>query len=182
VGQAPECDVESFYQGALDALRERPDVYVIGEIRDALTAAQAVALAEAGPLVIATIHAKSTELGLLKMLRLLSQTGEPVDGQARALAETLQGTICQALIPAMDNSTWFLASECMTVNKEIRCLIAERNIADVRSAMEKVGRRGGCNLMHDDLFGLYTSKKVLLEDIRKATTDPTRLDKLFANE
>jgi hypothetical protein len=50
-------DVESFYLGALDALRERPDVIVIGEIRDAQTAQEALALAEAGPLVLASLRA-----------------------------------------------------------------------------------------------------------------------------
>src|ERR1700716_359238 len=64
-------DVDSFYLGALDALRERPDVILIGEIRDAQTAQEALALSESGPLVFATLHAKSTELGLQKMLRSL---------------------------------------------------------------------------------------------------------------
>ncbi|WP_223871788.1 type IV pilus twitching motility protein PilT [Candidatus Dactylopiibacterium carminicum] len=62
-------DVASYYLGALDALRERPDVILIGEIRDAETAQEAVALAEAGPLVFATLHARSTELGLQKLHR-----------------------------------------------------------------------------------------------------------------
>jgi Tfp pilus assembly pilus retraction ATPase PilT len=67
-------DVESYYLGALDALRERPDVIVIGEIRDAQTAQEALALAESGPLVLASLHARSTELGLQKMLRLLGNS------------------------------------------------------------------------------------------------------------
>ncbi|MBS1208737.1 MAG: twitching motility protein, partial [Proteobacteria bacterium] len=67
-------DVASFYLGALDALRERPDVILIGEIRDAQTAQEALALSEAGPLVLATLHARSTELGIQKMLRLLGNT------------------------------------------------------------------------------------------------------------
>ncbi|RUT67536.1 twitching motility protein, partial [Flavobacterium cupreum] len=56
-------DVDSYYLGALDALRERPDVIVIGEIRDAQTALEALALAESGPLVFASLHARSPELG-----------------------------------------------------------------------------------------------------------------------
>jgi twitching motility protein PilT len=67
-------DVESYYLGALDALRERPDVIVIGEIRDAQTAQEALALAESGPLVFASLHARSTELGLQKMMRLLGNS------------------------------------------------------------------------------------------------------------
>src|SRR3569832_993797 len=66
-----EGDVQSYYLGALDALRERPDVVLIGEIRDSETAQEALALSESGPLVFATLHARSTELGLQKMLRVL---------------------------------------------------------------------------------------------------------------
>src|SRR5438067_13824486 len=77
-----DADVGSYYLGALDALRERPDVIVIGEIRDAQTAQEALALAESGPLVLATLHARSTELGLQKMLRLLGNS----EAQGQALA------------------------------------------------------------------------------------------------
>ena len=80
-------DVETFDLGAKDALRERPDVIVIGEIRDAETAHEALALAESGPLVLASLHARSTELGLQKMIRLLGNT-EP---QRQALAHALRG-------------------------------------------------------------------------------------------
>src|SRR5438067_824803 len=91
-----DADVGSYYLGALDALRERPDVIVIGEIRDAQTAQEALALAESGPLVLATLHARSTELGLQKMLRLLGNS----EAQGQALAHALRGVLCQALLPS----------------------------------------------------------------------------------
>src|SRR3954470_12982721 len=118
-------DVGSYYQGALDALRERPDVIVIGEIRDAETAQEALALAESGPLVLASLHARSTELGLQKMVRLLGNA-EP---QSQALAHALRGVLCQALLPSVDGDRYHLATECLTSNPEVVSMIESGNLS-----------------------------------------------------
>lgn len=162
-------DVESYYVGALDALRERPDVILIGEIRDAQTAQEALALSESGPLVFATLHARSTELGLQKMLRLLGNA----DSQAQALSHSLRGVICQALLPSLQGDTYQLASECLTSSPEVASLIESRNIGRIRPLLENLGRipNSGCHTMNDDLQLLLRAKKVSADDARKATTD-----------
>ncbi|MEN3362754.1 MAG: twitching motility protein PilT [Burkholderiales bacterium] len=162
-------DVESYYLGALDALRERPDIILIGEIRDAQTAQEALALSESGPLVFATLHARSTELGLQKMLRLLGN-GEP---QAQALSNSLRGVICQALLPSVQGDTYHLASECLTVNPEIAQLIESGNISAIRPLLQKLEKDSGsgCHTMNEELQRLVKAKKVSFDDARKATTD-----------
>jgi twitching motility protein PilT len=162
-------DVESYYLGALDALRERPDIILIGEIRDAQTAQEALALSESGPLVFATLHARSTELGLQKMLRLLGN-GEP---QAQALSNSLRGVICQALLPSVQGDTYHLASECLTVNPEIAQLIESGNISGIRPLLQKLEKDSGsgCHTMNEELQRLVKAKKVSFDDARKATTD-----------
>jgi twitching motility protein PilT len=161
-------DVESYYLGALDALRERPDVIVIGEIRDAQTAQEALALAESGPLVLASLHARSTELGLQKMLRLLGN-GEP---QAQALAQALRGVLCQALLPALGGERYHLATECLTPNPDVVRMIESGGISGIRALMDSgEDKNAGCYSMNTALRTLLREKKISLEDAKNATTD-----------
>ncbi|WP_019142077.1 type IV pilus twitching motility protein PilT [Noviherbaspirillum massiliense] len=170
-------DVESYYLGALDALRERPDVILIGEIRDAQTAQEALALAESGPLVFATLHARSTEFGLQKLLRLLGNG----DAQSQALSNCLRGVICQALLPSLKGDSFHLASECMTTNPEVMQLIGSRNIAGIRPLLDKLSQvaGSGCHTMNDDLKLLIQAKKISLDDARRATTDRMKFEGMF---
>ncbi|MDB5797385.1 MAG: twitching motility protein [Paucimonas sp.] len=166
-------DAQSYYLGALDALRERPDVVLIGEIRDAETAREAVALAESGPLVIASLHARSTEMGLQKMLRLLGNT----DSEAQALASSLRGMLCQALLPAADGRSYHLATECLTMNAEAARLVETRNLAGIRPLLDRLDRDAGsgCHTMNSDLGLLLKAGKVGIEDARKVSTDRANL-------
>ena len=170
-------DVGSYYLGALDALRERPDVILIGEIRDAETAQEALALSESGPLVFATLHARSTELGLQKFLRLLGNN----ESQAQALAGALRGVICQALLPSLKGDGYHLASECLTVNPEVMHLIETRDIGGVRPLLEKLSANPhlGCHTMNNDLQMLVKERKVSVDDARRATTDRISFVDLF---
>eukprot|EP01041_Mallomonas_annulata_P015680 gene15680-33130_t len=145
-------DIDSYYSGALDALRERPDVIVIGEIRDAQTAQEALALAESGPLVLASLHARSTELGLQKMLRLLGNS----EAQSQALASALRGVLCQALLPSMQGERYFLATECLTSNQEVQRIIESGRLSDIRGLMDGgTGKfNAGCHSMNSALVNL----------------------------
>jgi twitching motility protein PilT len=161
-----DADVASYYLGALDALRERPDVIVIGEIRDAETAQEALALAESGPLVLATLHARSTELGLQKMLRLLGNS----EAQAQALAHALRGVLCQALLPSREGNRYHLATECLTPSSAVVRMLEAGDVGAIRAHMN-AGRDPGCHTMNASLEGLLAAHKVRVEDARNATTD-----------
>jgi len=165
-------DVASYYLGALDALRERPDVILIGEIRDAQTAQEALALSEAGPLVFATLHARTTELGLQKMLRLLGNT----EAQAQTLSSTLRGVICQALLPSLQGDAYHLATEGLTITPESGHLIATNNLAGIRPLLDKLtlDPTSGSHAMNDDLLRLIKDRKVAVEDARRGSTDPLK--------
>ncbi|MCG2584401.1 type IV pilus twitching motility protein PilT [Massilia sp. TS11] len=166
-----DADVESYYLGALDALRERPDVIMIGEIRDSQTAMEALALAESGPLVLATLHARSTELGLQKMMRLLGNS-EP---QMQALAHALRGLLCQALIPAAEGNRYFLATECLTPSPAAQRMIESANFAALRGHLN-LQRDHGCHTMNSTLEHLLAEHKITLEAARAATTDRLGFD------
>lgn len=164
----PDGDVESFYLGALDALRERPDVIVIGEIRDEECAREALALAESGPLVFASLHAKSIELGLSKLLRLLG--GLPAHGQA--MGNTIKGVLCQALIPSARGETHHLATECVTVTSDLAKLIADRNFSAIRPLMAKMSK-DKCHTLNEDVQRLFKEGKISTEDALRADNDNT---------
>jgi twitching motility protein PilT len=159
-------DVESYYLGALDALRERPDVIVIGEIRDAETACEALALAESGPLVLATLHARSTELGLQKMLRLLGSS----QAKSQALAHALRGVLCQALLPSVEGNRYHLATECLTPSVAVTQMLAAGDLGAIRAQMNS-GIDAGCHTMNTSLEVLLAGHKVSVDDARAATTD-----------
>ncbi|HEX9172668.1 MAG TPA: ATPase, T2SS/T4P/T4SS family [Telluria sp.] len=159
-------DVESYYLGALDALRERPDVIVIGEIRDAQTAQEALALAESGPLVLASLHARSTELGLQKMIRLLGNS----EAQSQALAHALRGVLCQALLPSAEGNRYHLATECLTPGPAVLRMLEAGDIGAIRTHMNTAGD-AGCHTMNASLEKLLAAHKVSVEDARAATTD-----------
>jgi twitching motility protein PilT len=170
-------DVASFYLGALDALRERPDVILIGEIRDAQTAQEALALAESGPLVLATLHARSTELGLQKMLRLLGNH----DAQAQTLASTLRGVICQALLPSVSGDAYHLASECLTLTQEAAQLIENSNLGAIRPLLDRLTQdpKSGSHTMNDDLKILIQQGKISIDDARRCSTDTVKFTEIF---
>jgi twitching motility protein PilT len=170
-------DVGSYYLGALDALRERPDVILIGEIRDAQTAQEALALSESGPLVFATLHARSTELGLQKLLRLLGNN----ESQAQALSSALRGVICQALLPSTKGDCYYLATECLTVNPEVARLIENGDTGGIRPLLDKLSANpdSGCHTMNDDLQRMMKEKKVGMDDARRATTDRLKFADMF---
>ena len=139
---------------------------VIGEIRDAQTAQEALALAESGPLVLASLHARSTELGLQKMVRLLGNA-EP---QSQALAHALRGVLCQALLPSVKGERYHLATECLTMNPDVVEMIAGGQLSALRGWMAgKVSE--GCHTMNASLRVLLAEGKISVEDARNATTD-----------
>ncbi|UUZ55116.1 type IV pilus twitching motility protein PilT [Massilia sp. H-1] len=114
---------------------------VIGEIRDAETAKEALALAESGPLVLASLHARSTELGLQKMLRLLGNS----EAQSQALASALRGVLCQALLPSTQGERYYLATECLTSNPEVVRIVESGRVGEVRTLMD--GGTGKFNVL-----------------------------------
>lgn len=170
----PEADVVSYEFGAKDALRQRPDIVLIGEIREAPEARASVALAEAGPLVFATMHAKSTEVAVEKLVGLLGDT----PAAARTVANILKGTICQALLPSTKGDGWHLATECMTVTPDLAKCIETRNFAGLRPLIER-GARTGSHSMNAELFALYKTGQITREEAHRSTTDPEKFDMIF---
>lgn len=104
-------DVDSFFEGVRDAMRQCPDVIVIGEIRDKETAETALLAAESGHLVIGTLHANSAPWVIQKMLAFFPSHER--EARLQTLSSTLLGVIAQNLLPAIDRSGYVLAAELL---------------------------------------------------------------------
>ncbi len=109
-------DVGSFFEGVRDAMRQAPDVIVIGEIRDKDTAETALLAAESGHLVIGTVHANTASGAVQKLLAFFPSHER--NARLQTLSSTLVGVLSQMLLPSLDRSGWVLASELLFNHKQ----------------------------------------------------------------
>lgn len=108
-------DCQSFAEGVRDAMRQRPDVIVIGEIRDRETAEQALLAGESGHLVIGTFHASSACGTISKILGFFN--GDERNAKLQVLSESLVGVINQSLIPRVSRDGYALAVDFLANHK-----------------------------------------------------------------
>lgn len=175
VGQ-PSCgaDAVSFSSGLREALRQRPDVIVVGEIRDADTADTVLRAAESGHYVMATVHARNTVGAIQKMLSFF-----PNDAAARAttLANTLCGVISQTLLPSVDGKRFVPALE-LIINADPTTTAMIANVDKHRQLEEKLktGQMPGCTSMNSVLKKLVVEGTVSRKAAMAASYAPEELD------
>ncbi|HWL14251.1 MAG TPA: PilT/PilU family type 4a pilus ATPase [Opitutus sp.] len=142
---------KSFFTALKGALREDPDVIVIGELRDLETIEMAISASETGHLVIGTMHTSDAATTLNRLLDVFPPAQQT---QIRAsVAESLRGVVCQRLLPAA-NGGLTLACEILVNNTAVANLIREGKSAGLRNTMETGVREGMC-LMDNVVYGLY---------------------------
>ncbi|MEO7415008.1 MAG: PilT/PilU family type 4a pilus ATPase [Opitutaceae bacterium] len=147
---------KSFATALKGALREDPDVIVIGELRDLETIEMAISASETGHLVIGTMHTSDATTTLNRLLDVFPPAQQT---QIRgSVAESLRGIVCQRLLPANEGGLT-LACEIMVSNTAIQNLIREGKSTGLRNAME-TGVRDGMCLMDNVIFQLWQQKKI----------------------
>ena len=147
---------KSFATALKGALREDPDVIVIGELRDLETIEMAISASETGHLVIGTMHTSDASTTLNHLLDVFPPAQQT---QIRAsVAESLRGVICQRLLPARAGGL-ALACEILVSNTAIQNLIKEGKTAGLRNTMETGVKEGMC-LMDNVIFALWAEKKI----------------------
>jgi twitching motility protein PilT len=109
-------DTASFSAGLREALRQKPDVIMVGEVRDLDTADTVLQAGESGHLVFATMHTSSAISTLTRLLSFFPH--EQRERHATSLANSLVGVICQSLVPSEDGQELVLASELLFNNKQ----------------------------------------------------------------
>ena len=155
---------KSFFTALKGALREDPDVIVIGELRDLETIEMAITASETGHLVIGTMHTSDATTTLTRLLDVFPPSQQT---QIRAsVAESLRGVVCQRLLPATDGKLT-LACEIMVNNTAVANLIREGKSQGLRNTME-TGLKDGMCLMDNVVFTLWQEKKISTETARSS--------------
>ncbi len=159
-------DTQSFASALKHVLRQDPDVILIGELRDLETISVALTAAETGHLVFATLHTQSAPGTIDRVIDVFPPHQQ---GQIRTqLAATLQGVVCQTLVPKANGVGRVVATEIMTITPAIGNLIREGKTYQITSAMQ-AGRDLGMHTMDQDLAELVNvgtvSRKAAMEKV-----------------
>jgi twitching motility protein PilT len=162
-------DTKTFASALKYALREDPDVILVGEMRDLETVAAALTIAETGHLVLATLHTNSAAESINRIIDVFPSNQQ---SQVRAqLAFVLEGVITQTLLPKLKGRGRAMAAEIMIATPAIRALIRDDKVHQIYSAMQS-GKKFGMQTMNDALFQLYTSREVSQEECERVSSDP----------
>ena len=154
-------DTHSFPNALRAALREDPDIVLIGEMRDLETIESALRIAETGHLTFATLHTNSAASTINRIIDVFpSHQQSQVRGQ---LSLVLEGIICQALLSRADGKGRILAAEILIPNPAIRNLIREDKIHQIYSAMQLGQEKFGMQTFNQALYSLYSQRLITLE-------------------
>jgi twitching motility protein PilT len=162
-------DTKNFATALKYALREDPDVILVGEMRDLETIAAALTIAETGHLALATLHTNSAAESINRIIDVFPSNQQ---SQVRAqLAFVLEGVITQTLLPKARGRGRVMAAEIMVATPAIRALIRDDKIHQIYSAMQS-GKKHGMQTMNDSLFQLYTNREVNQEECERVSQEP----------
>ena len=169
-------DVPSFASALRSALREDPDIILVGEMRDHETISAAIAAAETGHLVLSTLHTTSAAQTVERII-----DATPLDGQDQIRSQfsnVIRGVITQTLLPSAEGDGRVVATEIMVANVAIGNLIRENKAIQIPSLIQ-AGRTAGMHTLNDDLASLIRRGRVTKEEAMKVSNDPSSLEKVF---
>ena len=154
-------DTRNFPRALRQALRQDPDVIVISEMRDLDTIRIALTAAETGHLVLATLHTPDAPQTINRLIDVF-----PADQQPQIvaqLASSLEGIICQRLIPRADGQGRVLASEVLVPGHGLRNCIRERKLEQIIGLME-IGHRDGNRTIDQSITTLLDAKLITRDE------------------
>jgi twitching motility protein PilT len=162
---------QSFANALRAALREDPDIIVIGELRDLETIQLAITAAETGHLVLGTLH---TNNAIRTINRVLDVFPPKQQSQIRAMvSESLRAIVSQRLLPSADGKSRVPALEVLKVKPSVSNLIREEKTFQIRSVMQ-TGRNDGMILLDDSIAEMVKLGQVTKEVARRFAEDPKR--------
>jgi twitching motility protein PilT len=170
-------DTHSYSNALRSALREDPDVVLIGEMRDLETIESALRIAETGHLTFATLHTNSA---VQTINRIIDVFPAHQQSQIRAqLSFVLEGILCQALLPRANNQGRTLSMEILVPNSAIRNLIREDKIHQIYSMMQTGQAQFGMQTFNQSLATLYFKKQITLATALSRSSNPDELQDMI---
>jgi len=169
-------DTRAFKNALRAALREDPDVILVGEMRDLETMQMAVSAAETGHLVFATLHTNSAATSVERIVDSFPEGGKE---QVRLqLSNNLQAILCQQLIPRSNQPGRVCALEIMRASPAIRNLIREAKAHQITS-MIQTSANMGMQTMDQCLRDLYVRGVISFEEAMTRAMNPPELEKMI---
>ena len=167
-------DVKDFASALRSALREDPDVILVGEMRDYETISAALLAAETGHLVLSTLHTTGAAQTVERIIDACPGSGQ---NQVRTqLAGTLKGVVSQCLIPVGGGVSRIAATELMAGNDAILNLIREGKTHQISNIMQTAGSATGMHTLNMDLVRLLNQGYITREDARNYTNNRAELE------
>src|SRR5262249_30439638 len=154
------------------ALRQDPDVILVGEMRDLETISAAITAAETGHLLFGTLHTMGAAETINRIV-----DAYPTNQQEQVRAQLSQALLCvisQALLPKAEGSGRVAAHEIMVMSPAIAHLIRENKIHRINSEIQ-TGSRFGMQLMDDALFEHFKAKRIKYQDMIEYSVSPNDL-------
>ncbi len=168
-------DVLSFKEGAIQALRQDPDIIVIGEMRDPETIMVSLEITDSGHKVFSTLHTASAVESIDRII------GEvpPVEQERvrNRMADVLKCVMSQKLIPSLDGKR-VLAREVMVMTPSVRSAIKNNNTGEIYQMIQESGDQG-MTTMEQDLKRLFVQKKISLEAALNFSNNKKRMQQLL---
>jgi twitching motility protein PilT len=171
-------DTHGFAGALRSALREDPDIVLIGELRDLETIESALRIAETGHLTLATLHTNSTSQTINRVIDVFPAHQQ---GQIRTqLSLVLEGIVCQSLLPRADGRGRVVALEIMVPTAGIRNLIRDDKVHQIYSAMQAGQGKLGMQTMNQSLATLVLSRQITAETALGASSTPGELEEMIS--
>ena len=165
-------DTKSFASALRHALRQDPDIVMIGELRDLETTRAALATAETGHLVLASLHTNSAAESVHRIVDIFPAHQQ--DQVRTLLAFVLEGVVTQVLLPRLRGGGRTVAAEILVCTPAVRAVIRDDKVHQIHSLMQ-AGKKHGMQTLNDALQKLYMSGEVSLEEAVQRSSDPGAL-------
>jgi twitching motility protein PilT len=171
-------DTHSFANSLKSALRQDPDVVLIGEMRDLETIESALRIAETGHLTFGTLHTNSAAQTINRIVDVFPSHQQP---QIRAqLSFVLEGILCQSLLPRANGKGRAMAMEILVPNAAIRNLIREDKVHQIYSMMQTGQTKYGMQTFNQSLATLYFKKQITLQTALARSSNPDELQEMIS--
>ncbi len=171
-------DTHSFSNALRSALREDPDVVLIGEMRDHETVESALRIAETGHLTFATLHTNSAAQTINRIIDIFPAHQQ---GQIRVqLSFVIEGIVCQSLLPRAGGKGRVLAMEILVPNPAIRNLIREDKVHQIYGMMQAGQAKHGMQTFNQSLAALYFKRMITQQTALARSSHPDELQEIIA--
>src|SRR5580692_6538412 len=170
-------DTNSFSNALRAALREDPDIVLIGEMRDLETVEAALKIAETGHLTFGTLHTNSAAQTINRIIDIFPSGQQ---SQIRTqLSLVLEGIVCQALLPRADGKGRVVSLEIMVPNSAIRNLIRDDKVHQIYGAMQAGQEKLGMQTANQSLASLYMKRLISLETAMTSSSNRDELQDMI---